>query len=39
MTISLKPEDDLQTLIQNINYINELRITKPEEDMIAIELK
>lgn len=39
MTINLRPEDDLQTLIQNINYINELRITKPEKDMIAIELK
>jgi transmembrane sensor len=39
MTISLGPTQNLQTILENINYINELKITKTKKNMIEVKLR
>lgn len=36
MTVILRPEDEIQTVLTNINYINELKITKTKNNMIEV---
>lgn len=39
MTINLNNEDSIETLIENINFINELILTKTTENMIEVTLQ
>lgn len=39
MTISLRPQEGIQTLMDNINYIGELKLTKNGNDMIEVRLR
>lgn len=39
MTISLRPQEGIRTLMDNINYIGELKLTKTENDMIEVRLR